>query len=140
MSKFFKYSLPIGIAGIVLSLILFITNSFYELVIPVFEKTMDDGSLFTFIDNLIFYTPLILVGLFAAYIVAGIIYTKKTVQSEEYKITVKSIAENVKAQKELDEKAEYLTHSYYRNCPSCGSVRADGQKVCAFCGTSLIKE
>ena len=53
MNKFFKYSLPIGIAGIALNLLLLATNWYYELVIPIFENTMDDGPAFTFIDHFV---------------------------------------------------------------------------------------
>ena len=73
MSKFFKPSLPVGIIGIVLNLVLFISNGYYTLVIPVFEKTIDDGPLFTAIDELVFYTPCIFMALFAAYLIAGLI-------------------------------------------------------------------
>ena len=65
LHKFFKYSLPIGIVGFVLNLILFATNGFYELVVPVLENSSLDGSVFTFFDDLIFYTPCIFMVLFA---------------------------------------------------------------------------
>ena len=78
MNKFFKYSLPVGIAGMVLNIILFATNFYYELVIPVFENSMEDGPAFTFIDNLVFYTPVIFIVLFAAYLIAGQIYLRSS--------------------------------------------------------------
>ena len=58
MKRFFKYSHIIGIIGIVVNLILFMTNRYYELVIPFFENTMEDGYLFTFIDYLTYLTPM----------------------------------------------------------------------------------
>ena len=77
MYKFFKYSLPIGIAGIVLNLILYATNLYYELVIPIFENSGIEGAAFKFFDDLVFYSPFIYAGLFAAYLVAGQLYLKK---------------------------------------------------------------
>ena len=44
LNKFFKFSLPIGIAGIVLNIILFVTNIFYELVVPVIENSSLEGA------------------------------------------------------------------------------------------------
>ena len=111
MMRFFKHSLLIGIIGIAVTLILFMTNWYYELVIPVFENSMDDGPLFTFIDYLTFYTPVIFMVLFLNEI-----------------------------QKALDEKAEFLKHKYYTNCPKCGAVREENKNVCSFCGASLIIE
>lgn len=140
MVKFFKYALPIGITGIILNVILFISNLYYELVIPVFENTMDDGPLFTFFDVLVFYTPCIFMVLFAAYMVVGLIYNKNHRYKQEDKVTEELIAKNAAIQKSLDAKADYLKHEFYRNCPSCGSARADGQQFCAFCGKDLIKQ
>ncbi|MCR4731341.1 MAG: hypothetical protein K5881_10490 [Saccharofermentans sp.] len=138
MNKFFKFSLPIGIAGIVLSLILYATNGFYELVIPLFEKTMDDGPSFTVIDNLVYYLPLFFAALFLAYVIAGQIYMKKYHEKEEAAKTGKTIEKNEAIKKELDEKAEYYRHKYYTNCPKCGAVRVENTTACSFCGTSLI--
>ena len=76
LEKFFRYSLAIGITGAVINLILFATNIYYNLVIPIFEKSMDDGPAFTFIDDLTFYTPLIFMALFLAYLIAGQVYLK----------------------------------------------------------------
>lgn len=140
MSKFFKPSLPVGIIGIVLNLVLFISNGYYTLVIPVFEKTIDDGPLFTAIDELVFYTPCIFMALFAAYLIAGLIYKKNHHYKEEDRVTEELIVKNAAIQSKLDAEVEYLKHEYYRNCPSCGSARADGQQVCAFCGKDLIKQ
>ena len=140
MYKFFKFSLPIGIAGTVLSLILFATNGFYELVIPLFEKTMDDGPVFTAIDNLVYYTPVFFAVLFLAYVVSGQLYLKKHHLKKEEKVTEKLIEENAEIQKVLDEKAEFLRHKYYTNCPKCGAVREENKTVCSFCGASLVIE
>ena len=76
-SKFFKYSLPIGIVGVVINLILFVTNAYYELVVPVIENSGIEGGLFTFLDYLVYLTPCIFMLLFIAYIVAGQIYMRK---------------------------------------------------------------
>jgi len=140
MYKFFKFSLPIGIAGIVLCLILFATNGFYELVIPLFEKTMDDGPVFTAIDNLVYYIPVFFAVLFLAYVVSGQLYLKKHHLKKEEKVTEKLIEENAEIQKVLDEKAEFLRHDYYTNCPKCGAVREENKNVCSFCGASLVIE
>ena len=123
MYKFFKYSLPIGIAGIVLNLILYATNLYYELVIPIFENSGIEGAAFKFFDDLVFYSPFIYAGLFAAYLVAGQLYLKKHHLRKEEKVTEKLIEENAEIQKVLDEKAEFLRHKYYTNCPKCGAVR-----------------
>ena len=50
MNKLFRFSLPIGIAGIVLNIILFVTNLYYELVVPVIENTGIEGTFFHFLD------------------------------------------------------------------------------------------
>lgn len=138
MRKFFKYSLPIGIVGIVLNTILFATNFYYELVIPVFEKSMEDGPAFTFIDDLVFYTPLIFIFLFAAYLIAGQIYLRKHSVETEKNVTEEHKVINAAQQKELDEKLEFVKRKYYTNCPNCGSARAEDEAACRFCGTSLL--
>lgn len=140
MYKFFKFSLPIGISGIVLSLILYATNLYYEWVIPVFEKTMDDGPAFNAIDHLVFFTPLIIAAVFLAYLVIGQIYLKRHNEKNEEIETGKTIVKNEAIQKELDEKAEFYRHKYYTNCPKCGAVREENKTVCSFCGASLIMD
>ena len=140
MYKFFKHSMPIGIAGIVLSLILFATNGYYKLVIPIFEKTMEDGPLFSFIDDLTYYFPLLLAALCVAYIVLGLIYLKKHHEKVEEKVTEQVIEKNEELQKELDAKAEFLKHKYYTNCPKCGAPREENKTECSFCGASLIMD
>ena len=138
MNKFFKYSLPVGIAGIVLNIILFATNFYYELVIPVFENSMEDGPAFTFIDNMVFYTPVIFIVLFAAYLIAGQIYLKKQHVENEKNVTEEHIELNAAQQRELDGKLEFVKRKHYMNCPNCGSARSEDESVCRFCGTSLI--
>lgn len=139
MKNFFKYSFVIGLIGAVVNLILFVTNLFYELVVPVIENSsLEEGPVFDFFDNLIYFTPCIFMVLFVLYIVAGIIYKKKFHEKNEEKETEKLVEKNEKIQKELDEKAEFLKHRYYTNCPNCGSVRAENTDVCSFCGASLI--
>ena len=140
MKKFFKFSLPIGIAGIVLNIILFVTNLYYELVVPVIENSSLEGAVFHFFDNLIYYTPCIFMVLFAAYIVVGQIYMKKTHVETEVKETEKLMTKNAEVQTVLNEKAEFLKHRYYTNCPKCGAVRVENTNVCSFCGASLIIE
>ena len=140
LNKFFKYSLQIGIAGIVINIFLFVTNLYYELVVPVIENSSLEGAVFIFLDNLIFYTPCIFMALFVAYIIAGQIYNKKYHVRNEEKVTEKLIEKNEAVQKVLDDKAEFLSHKYYTNCPNCGSVREENKSVCSFCGASLIIE
>ena len=139
LSKFFKYSLPIGIAGIVLNIILFVTNLYYELVVPVIENSSLEGAAFDFFDDLIFYTPCIFMVLFAAYLIAGFIYKRKVQLKAEDKVTEDMIGENAAVQKVLDDRAAFLKHKLYTNCPNCGSPRAENETDCRFCGTSLIK-
>ena len=139
MKKFFKYSFVIGLIGAVVNLILFVTNLFYELVVPVIENSsLEEGPVFDFFDNLIYFTPCIFMVLFVLYIVAGIIYKKKFHEKNEEKETEKLVEKNTAIQKELDVKAEFLNHKYYTNCPSCGSVRVENTSVCSFCGASLV--
>ncbi len=140
MIKFFKYSLPIGITGIALNLLLLATNWYYELVIPIFEKTMEDGPAFTFIDHFVYFTPVLMMVLFVAYIIAGQLYMKKHHEKVEEKVTEQVIEKNEKIQKELDAKAEFLKHKYYTNCPKCGAPREENKAECSFCGASLIIE
>ena len=140
MKRFFEHSLLIGIIGIVVNLVLYMTNWYYELVIPIFEKTMEDGPAFTFIDNLTFYTPVIFMVLFLAYLIAGRIYMKNHRLKVEEKVTEELVEKNTEIQKVLDEKVEFLKHKYYTNCPKCGAVREENKNVCSFCGASLIME
>ena len=140
MKRFFEHSLLIGIIGIVVNLVLYMTNWYYELVIPIFEKTMEDGPAFTFIDNLTFYTPVICMVLFLAYLIAGRIYMKNHRLKVEEKVTEELVEKNTEIQKVLDEKVEFLKHKYYTNCPKCGAVREENKNVCSFCGASLIME
>ena len=139
MKKFFKYSFVIGLVGAVINLILFVTNAYYELVVPIIENSsLEEGPVFSFFDNLIYFTPCIFMVLFILYIVAGIIYKKKFHEKEEVKVTEELVKKNTAIQKELDVKAEFLKHKYYTNCPNCGSVRVENTSVCSFCGASLV--
>ena len=140
LTKFFKYSLPIGIAGIVLNIFLFATNLYYELVVPIIENSSLEGDIFTFLDYLIFYTPCIFMALFVVYIVLGQIYMKRKHAKNEDKVTEDLMIKNAEVQKVLNEKADFLKYKYYTNCPNCGSVRVENTKVCSFCGASLIIE
>ena len=140
MYKFFKHSLPIGIAGIAVNLLLFATNWYYVWVIPIFENSGLEGAAFKFFDDLVFYTPCIFAVLFAGYIVAGQLYLKKHHLKAEEKVTEKLIEKNTEIQKELDAKAEFLKHKYYTNCPKCGAAREENKAECSFCGASLIME
>jgi len=141
MKKFFKYSFVIGLVGAVLNLILFVTNAYYELVVPVIENSsLEEGPVFDFFDNLIYFTPCIFMVLFVLYIIAGIIYKKKFHEKVEVQVTEELVKKNTAIQKELDVKAEFLKHKYYTNCPNCGSVRVENTSVCSFCGASLVIE
>ena len=141
MKKFFKYSFVIGLIGAVVNLILFVTNLFYELVVPVIENSsLEEGPVFDFFDNLIYFTPCIFMVLFVLYIVAGIIYKKKFHEKVEVEETEKLIVKNSAIQKDLDAKAEFLKHKYYTNCPKCGAVRVENTSVCSFCGASLVMD
>lgn len=140
MYKFFRFSLPIGIAGIALSLLLFATNWYYEWVIPVFERSMEDGPAFDAIDHLVYYTPVIIAAIFLAYLVLGQIYLKSHNEKAEEIETGKTIEKNEAIQKKLDEKAEFYRHKYYTNCPKCGAPRQENNAECSFCGASLIMD
>ena len=140
LNKFFKFSLPIGIAGIVLNIILFVTNIFYELVVPVIENSSLEGAAFTFFDDLIFYTPCIFMVLFAAYMIAGFIYKRKHQDKIEDKVTEELNEKNEAIQKALDEKEDFLKYKLHTNCPNCGAPRAKDEKECSFCGASLVIE
>ena len=138
MYKFFKNSLYIGIAGIVLNIILFATNIYYEMVIPILENSKLEGSAFKFFDDMIFYTPCFFICLFLAYLIAGQIYIKRHHEKTEIKVTGEYTAQNAAIQKELDEKLEFVKKKYYTNCPKCGSARSEDEAECRFCGTSLV--
>ena len=138
MYKFFKHSMLIGIIGAAVNLVLFLTNLFYKLVVPAIENSGIEGQTFKFLDDLIYYTPVILIVLFIAYLIAGQLYLKKHHVEHENKLNEKNDEKNAGIQKDLDEQAEYLRHEYYTNCPKCGAARAENTTVCSFCGTSLI--
>ena len=114
------------------------TNLFYKLVVPVIENSNLEEAAFRFFDDLIYYTPVIFLVLFIAYLIAGQLYLKKHHVEHENKLNEKNDEKNEKIQKDLDEQAEYLRHEYYTNCPKCGAARAENTTVCSFCGTSLI--
>ncbi len=139
MKKLLKYLFPIGIAGMMLNLLLFVTNWYYELVVPVIENSDLEDGLFLFLDVLIYITPVIAIVIFAALTVAGQIYMRKVHAAEEVRVTEELMQKNEAVKKELDEKAEFLKHEYYTNCPNCGSARVENTSVCSFCGASLIK-
>lgn len=138
MYKFFKHSLLIGISGAAFNLFLFITNLFYKIVIPVLENSGLEGPSFAFFDDLIYYTPVIFMVLFIAYLVTGQLYLKKHHEKNEIEVNEKNDEKNAVIQKSLDDKAEYLRHKYYTNCPKCGAARVEDTTSCSFCGTSLI--
>lgn len=140
LAPFFKYSMPVGIAGIALNFLLFVTNWYYELAVPVIEDTAIEGALFNFLDALIYYTPVIFMVLFAVYIIIGQIYMKRVHVANEVVETEKLMVKNAAVQSALNDKEEFLRHDYYTNCPKCGAVREENKNVCSFCGTSLIIE
>ena len=137
MNKFFKHSMLIGIIGAVFNLLLFVTNFFYELVVPVIENSGLGGPVFSFLDDLIFFTPVIFMILFIAYLILGQVYMKKHHEKTEIILNEKNDEKNAGIQKGLDEQAEFLKHDYYTNCPKCGAVRAENETVCSYCGTPL---
>lgn len=140
LEKFFRYSTVIGIIGAVVNLTLFVTNIFYNLVVPVIENSGIEGALFKFLDDLIYYTPVIFMFLFIAYIIAGQLYLRKHRTDNEIKLRNNLVEKNDEIQKDLDEKAEYLRHKYYTNCPKCGAPGEENKDICSFCGASLIME
>ena len=79
-------------------------------------------------------------ALFLAYLIAGQVYLKIHREKKEDEATEKLIDKNAGIQKALDDKAEFLKHKYYTNCPKCGAVREENTSVCSFCGTSLLIE
>ena len=81
---------------------------------------------------------MIFMVLFLVYIIAGRFYMKSYHLKTEQKATEKLIEKNNEIQKSLDEKAEFLKHKYYTNCPNCGAARQENRNVCVFCGASLI--
>ena len=137
MYKFFKHSMLIGIIGAVINLILFVTNLYYELVVPVIENSGIEGPVFAFLDNLIFFTPVIFMVLFIAFLILGQIYNKNHHEKTEIKLNAENEEKNAGIQKDLDEQAEFLKHEYYTNCPKCGAARLENKTVCSFCGTPL---
>ena len=94
MYKFFKHSMLIGIIGAAVNLFLFLTNLFYKLVVPAIENSGIEGQTFKFLDDLIYYTPVILMVLFIAYLIAGQIYLKKHHVEHENKLNEKNDEKN----------------------------------------------
>ncbi|MBO4391244.1 MAG: hypothetical protein J5825_10350 [Lachnospiraceae bacterium] len=138
LKKFFQYSLPIGLVGLVINIVLFVTNFFYELVVPIIENSGLDGFAFHFFDYLIYFTPCIFMVLFALYLIGGLVYKRYYYPKVEEKISGEIAQKNAERQKELDDKLEFLSHTYYRNCPNCAAPRGANETVCSSCGTSLI--
>lgn len=135
--NFFKYSMQIGIAGVVVSIILFATNWFYELVVPIIENSTLEGATFKFWDDFIFYCPLIFMALFIAYFIIGQIVNKKRMEVAADKEIEENNAKNNKIINELTEKKAWLKRSFHTNCPNCGSPRGEHQTHCSYCGTNL---
>lgn len=136
-TNIFKYSFPIGIVGIIISVILFATNWFYELVVPVIENSSLEGAAFTFFDDLIFYCPLIFLGLFIAYLIAGQIINKRLNEEAIDKSNKESQEKNQAIIDELNDKRDWLKRNFYSNCPNCGSAREEHQSHCIYCGANL---
>ena len=113
-------------------------NAVIKSVTAAYDKTLEDGYLFTFIDYLTYLTPMIFMVLFLVYLIAGRIYMRNHNLKVEEQETVKLVEKNNEIQKSLDEKAEFLKHKYYTNCPNCGAARQENRNVCVFCGASLI--
>lgn len=138
MKRYFKYSLPIGTVGAIVSLILFITNVLYEWLIPIVEKSSLKGSAFVFWDNFIFYLPILLMVLFVAYAVVGYIIVDKN-ENQEFSSTLsEAIDPMVKDAKDITKKSNWLSHDYYTVCPQCGARRKTDERKCEFCGRDLM--
>ena len=74
--------------------------------------------LYMFIGVIVVFSPLIFV--FSVVVYAFRTYKKQSGFATKTKITRTKI-------------------EYYANCPSCGSVRKDGQTTCEYCGRSFVK-
>lgn len=135
--NFFKYSFIIGIAGIILSVLLFATNWFYELVVPVIENSSLEGAAFTFWDDFIFYCPLIFLALFIVYLVSGQIINKRLASEAIDKSIQDSKEQNQALIDDLNAQKDWLKRSFHRNCPNCGSARGEHQTHCTYCGADL---
>ena len=140
MRKIFKYSLPIGIAGTIIFLVLFITNAFYELLIPIVENSSLEGAAFAFWDNFLFYLPLLFMVLFIAYAAIGVIITKTTEDKSLDSAIKEAIQPVLNDSEEIKKKREWLSHDYHATCPKCGSPRKTDESTCRYCGQDLLKK
>lgn len=138
MYKFFKHSLLIGIIGIIFCIVVFVTNIFHNLVMPLIENTGLEGTSLSVVNSIISALPLLLIIPLVIYIIAGHIYVQRYLENAEAKASRKLLKENAAKQVVLDDKVDFLKHKYYSNCPNCGSVRVEDERECKFCGTSLV--
>lgn len=133
-----RYSLFIGAAGVIMNIIFFITNCFYEWVIPFFEKSdsLSDEA-FNFFDNLVFYFPLIMIVVFVAYGFWGYHYCERKYQRIVSKMDT-DYREAADAEiKALEDEEAFLKRKFLTNCPNCGAARADRETHCRYCGADL---
>ncbi|MBO7453264.1 MAG: hypothetical protein J6U54_23275 [Clostridiales bacterium] len=138
MHKFFKNSLLIGIIGIVICIVFYVTDLFSKLICPLLLKAGVEGASYYFVEEVLRILPLFFLALFAIYIIVGIIYLNRSHDNIEKAASKKLWEKNAAKQVVLDEKVDFLKHRYYSNCPNCGSVRDEDERECRFCGASLI--
>lgn len=121
-----------------LSLICAICNLFfYELVIPIFERTYMTDEAFAFFDVLTLLLPSVLALTFA-------VMNKVFVKIKDnllYECAVRIINDRrAKANRESTERAidrKLSKKWYYNNCPNCGAKADYHLKTCQNCGSSL---
>lgn len=133
-----RYSMFIGAVGVVLNLVLIVTNAYYEAVIPLAERSdhLSDAA-FTFIDYLVFLTPYLMLVAFIVYGIWGFKYCERKYQQ----IVVQSDAKYLKAADEeiaqLEDELAFVKKSFYVNCPKCGAAREEKDRQCRYCGADL---
>lgn len=126
----------------VLTIIFFfmwITNLFYEIVIPIFENMNMTDEAFAVIDEVVFCTPFLLA---ITFIVAHIaLIMKHIAMRREFCKEMLDHYEKIDALNKEQEKKAAAARWFYTECPHCGAPAAEeAQAVCAYCGSSLIKD
>lgn len=120
---------------IIVAFILFgagVSNSIYELLIPIFENMDMTTDAFYTIDDAIYY------GQFTLFVIAGLIgfISIKRLHKKNRMFTAQMIKEHLVT----EEKQRYeYTHEFLPVCPQCGAARQSTEVSCIYCGASLIR-
>lgn len=120
------------------SVLLFILNIFfYQLVIPLAENSRMSDEAFAFVDDLIYYLPVILILLCAVACLVINIVRIKMARKMCIHLVDSNVAEKLIGDTEKEIELIYETFWYFNICPYCGLDPKPADERCRGCGSSL---